>query len=188
MPPKVKITKKEIIETTLELIRKSGEEAINARSIATALDCSTQPIFSNFSSMEELYENTMTAAYDLYLSFLQTQVETGKYPKYKAFGMAYILFAKEEKELFKFLFMRDRKGDESITSSDFEASIEMIMNSNGVTRDVAEIMHVEMWAFVHGIAVMYVTSFLSLDLELVSSMVTDIYQGIRTRHLSKEST
>ena len=187
MPPKVKITKKEIIETTLELIRRSGTDAINARSIAAALECSTQPIFSNFSSMEELYENVTSAAHDLYFSFLQTHAESGKYPKYKAFGMAYILFAKEEKELFKFLFMRDRTGDESIETSDFEASVEMIINSIGVTRDVAEIMHIEMWAFVHGIAVMYVTSFLNLDLDLVSNMLTDIYQGIKARHLSKEN-
>ena len=35
----------------------------------------------------------------------------GKYPPYKASGIAYIQFAKEEKELFKLLFMRDRTGE-----------------------------------------------------------------------------
>ena len=37
----------------------------------------------------------------------------GKYPPYKASGMAYIRFAKEEKELFKLLFMRDRSDRKS---------------------------------------------------------------------------
>ena len=54
MPPRVKITKEDIIKTALELVRVGGEGAINARSIAGALGSSTQPIFSNFSSMEEL--------------------------------------------------------------------------------------------------------------------------------------
>ena len=51
MPPKVKVSKEEIINTAISLIRKSGASAVNARSIAAELGCSTQPIFSNFASM-----------------------------------------------------------------------------------------------------------------------------------------
>ena len=57
MPPKVKITKEDIIKTATQLVRESGEDAINARAIASALGCSTQPIFSNFATMEQLQEN-----------------------------------------------------------------------------------------------------------------------------------
>ena len=105
MPPKTKITKQDIIEKALDLLREGGEGAINARSIASALGCSTQPIFSNFSSMEELEESVLLAAYECYLGFLRREAESGKYPAYKSFGMAYIRFAKEERELFKLLFM-----------------------------------------------------------------------------------
>jgi AcrR family transcriptional regulator len=54
MPPKVKVTKEDIIQASVELVRKKGTDAINARTIASALNGSTQPIFSNFESMEEL--------------------------------------------------------------------------------------------------------------------------------------
>ena len=54
MPPKVKITKEDIIRTAVDLVRQRGIDAINARAIATALSCSTQPIFSNFATMDEL--------------------------------------------------------------------------------------------------------------------------------------
>ena len=63
MPPKVRITKEEIIRTALDLVRQSGAEAINARAIANALLCSTQPIFSNFETMEELENATLAAAH-----------------------------------------------------------------------------------------------------------------------------
>ena len=185
MPPKVKITKDEIIKTAVELIRKDGESAVNARSIAASLGCSTQPIFSNFKSMEELDEAVITAAYDKYLEHLKIEVKSGKYPQYKAFGMAYIRFAKEERELFKMLFMRDRTGEDLSPPEDFKASVEVIMNANGVTYEIAELMHLEMWTFVHGIATMMATSFLSLEWELVEGMLTDVYQGIRLRHLSE---
>ena len=185
MPPKVKITKDDIIKTALELVRENGAATINARNIATALNCSTQPIFSNFATMEELLNAVVLAAYDLYFNFLQREAESGKYPQYKAFGMAYVRFAKQEKELFKLLFMCDRKGEEFVPTLDFDSSVEMIMKANGIDKERAQLMHIEMWSCVHGIGTMFATSFLELDFELVSKMLSDIYQGIRLRHLTE---
>lgn len=187
MPPKVKIAKEDIIKTAVELVRFSGEQSINARAIATALNCSTQPIFSNFSTMEKLKKAVINAAYERYLGFLKTEVERGKYPKYKSFGMAYIRFANEEKQMFKLLFMRDRTGEEKSPSIDFEESVQMIMKANGVTIEKARLMHMEIWSCVHGIGVMHATSFLTFEWEMISDMLTDIYQGIRARHLSEEN-
>ena len=186
MAPKVKITKEDIVKAAVELIREKGHQAVNARAIATALNSSTQPIFFNFRAMADLEKAVITEAYGLYLGFIESEVQSGKYPRYKAFGMAYIRFAYEEKELFKLLFMRDRTGEDTSPALDFEQSVEMIMKSNGVTRDVATLMHLEMWTCVHGIATMLATSFLALEWKLISDILTDVYQGIRQRHLSGE--
>ena len=187
MPPKIKITKEEIIQTAIELLEKDGEGAINARNIAAALGCSTQPVFSNFASMEELRQAVVIVVYERYLGFIKSEVESEKFPQYKAFGMAYIRFAKEEKELFKLLFMRDRTGEDmSPSSPDFEQSVQMIMKANGVTEEKAKLMHLEMWVWVHGIGTMLATSFFELDFGLVSDMLTDVYQGIRARHLLED--
>lgn len=188
MPPKVKITKDDIIKTALELIRRNGAGAINARAIAASLNCSTQPIFSNFQTMDDLQTETVAAAYELYLDYLKREAESGKYPAYKSYGLAYVRFAKDEKELFKLLFMRDRsQEDTSLLSVDFETSVQMIMQANGVTLEKARLMHMEMWTCVHGIGVMLATSFLPLEWELISNMMSDVYQGIRARHLTEGS-
>lgn len=186
MPPKVKITKNEIINSSLELIRHNGANALNARSIAASLGCSTQPIFSNFTSMEELDSAVAEAAREHYYGFLKKEAESGKYPTYKAFGMAYIRFAKEEKELFKLLFMCDRGGKPIAPTEDFEASVQMIMETCGLTREKAQLMHLEIWAAVHGIGTMLATSFLELEWEVISNMISDIYQGVRARHMAEE--
>ena len=167
------------------IVREGGAEALNARAIAAALNCSTQPVFSNFSGMEDLHEAVVTAAYECYLGFIQRELESGKYPQYKAFGMAYIRFAKEERELFRLLFMCDRKGKDLIPTKDFDASVEMIMQLNGVTRETAERMHLEMWSCVHGIGTMMATSFLLLEWDLISEMLSDVYHGIRARHVTE---
>ena len=61
MPPKVKVTKEEIIAAALEILRQKGMEAVNARAVAAALGCSTQPIFSNYSSMGALQHDVLAA-------------------------------------------------------------------------------------------------------------------------------
>jgi AcrR family transcriptional regulator len=185
MPPKGKPTREEIINTAFEIVRQSGEQFLNARTIAKALNCSTQPVFSNFASMNELRLAVVEKADALCKEFAKREVESGKFPPYKAHGMAYIRFAKEEKELFKLLFMCDRKGKEFVPTSDFEASVEAIMKSNNLKKEKAELMHLEMWTCVHGIGSMLATSFLELDFELISRMLSDVYQGIRRRHLEE---
>lgn len=182
MPPKIKITKDEIIKATLELVRNEGDKAINARAVAGVLNCSTQPIFSNFVSMEDLRAVVIADAYDLYLSFIKKEVESGKYPEYKSFGMAYIRFAMEEKELFKLLFMRDRTGEDISPSPDFERSAEIISHATGVSIEIARLMHLEIWACVHGIGVMTATSFLPLESDLISDILSDVYHGICARY------
>ena len=185
MPPRPKVTREDIVSTALDIVRESGETALNARAIASRLGCSTQPIFSNFSSMEELCDEVIDAAYELYWSFLETEVQSEKYPKYKAFGMAYIRFSREERELFKLLFMRDRTGEDISPSADFEEAVRMIMTANGTTREKASLIHLELWTCVHGIAVMIATSFLSLDTELISGVLSDVYLGVRAKHLAE---
>ena len=185
MPPKIKVSKNEIIKTTLELVRKHGEGSLNARNIASELSCSTQPIFSNFSGLEELRKAVIENAYKLYLEFLENEVKGGKYPKYKAFGMAYIRFAREEKELFKLLFMCDRKGKQFTPTVDFDASVKMNMEQNGLTEEKARLFHLEVWTAVHGIATMLATSFLEFKWDFISEIVTDIYQGLKFRHVAE---
>ena len=185
MPPKVKVTKDDIVKTALALVREQGAEALNARAVAAALNCSTQPVFSNFASMEELRSATVNAAYECYLEFLRREAERGEYPPYKAFGMAYVRFADEEKNLFQLLFMRNRRGEAPAPSPDFEASVALISAANGISREKAELLHLEMWTCVHGIGTMLATSFLALDRELISGILTDVYQGLRSRHGSE---
>ena len=183
MPPKVKITKEDIVQTAMDLVRTSGSQSINARAIAAALICSTQPIFSNFATMGELQDAVIHAAYERYTAFLTKEAGSGKYPQYKAYGMAYVRFAKEEKELFKLLYMCDRRGKETVEEfyifDDMETRVK---NATSLAGQEAELFHMEMWVYVHGIATMLATGFLDLDWDLVSKMITDAYQGLRKQY------
>lgn len=92
--------------------------------------------------------------------------------------MAYIRFAKEEKELFRLLFMRDRS-EETITEERQEAAefVELLACRTGLDKETAYFFHLEMWIFVHGIATMVATSYLDWGEETVSQVLTDAYLG-----------
>ena len=180
MPPKLKISKEDIIKTAIELVRKNGEEAINARAIAKELDCSTQPIFSNFYSMQELKFSVIERADTLCQEYIENEIKAQKYPEYKASGMAYIRFAREERELFKLLYMRDRRGEQDTLGEDALTNKmhDMVNANTGLENDTAKLFHLEMWACVHGIASMVATRFLELDEKIISKIITDIYKGL----------
>ncbi len=183
MPPKVKVTKEDIINAAVDIVRESGAQAINARMVASVLNCSTQPVFSNFATMDELRLAVLEKADILCKEYMRREVESGEFPIYKANGMAYIRFAKEEKELFKLLYMRDRSGEFIPEGTELTVEMESIVHNNtGLSGAAAKLFHLEMWAYVHGIATMFATGFFVLDWELVSRMLTDSYQGLRKQY------
>ena len=189
MPRKTVIFKKDIIKAAVELVRSDGYESLNARALAKALGCSTQPIFSNFSSMDDLMKSVLEATLDVYNDFVRREFERESgYPPYKTNGMAYIRFAIEEKNLFRLLFMRDRTNEhDPVEKSTFTDVLPLIMKATGLPEDQAAMFHLEMWTCVHGIAVMAATSYYKWDEELASRAMTDTYQGLIRRFREQNS-
>ena len=187
MPRPNLFTKDNIIDASLEIMRREGPDGITARAVAEKLHTSTKPIFSLFSSMDEVKSETLERAYSIYLKAIEDAMKKGKYPPYKASGMAYIAFAGKEKELFKVLFMRDRTGETTETKDeDIAPLINLIMKNVGLTEEEARFFHLEMWITVHGIASMIATSYLTLDEETVSIILSDSYLGLRLRYEEKK--
>ena len=184
MPPKVKVEKDAILKAA---VRDNGADSLNARSVADKLSCSTQPIFSNYASMDELKKCVLDQAEKIYLDYIYKGMQSGEFPPYKASGIAYIRFAKEEKELFKLLFMRDRSNEKIKGTAEGEDIIALIQKNTGLDKEQAFMFHLEMWVYVHGIAVMIATSYLEWDWDMISRMLTDAYNGLKITYLGKES-
>ena len=127
----------------------------------------------------------MEAADELYQNYLKEDMAIGKYPPYKASGMAYIRFAKEEKELFRLLFMRDRSHESIEDKEENKPLIELIQQNLGISE--AYLFHLEMWIYVHGMATMLATSYLELDEEFISRVLTDGYEGMKARYIGGKS-
>ena len=182
MPPKAKFTREDVISAAFALVREQGIEALTARSLAARLGTSPKPIFGLFSSMEELQNAVMERAQALFSERIGQEMAEGRFPPYKASGMAYIRFAQEEKPLFKLLYMRDRSG-EPPTDGDANTAlmIQLIQKGTGLSRENAWLLHLETWIFVHGIATMVATSYLEWEEDFISRSLTDLYEGLMFR-------
>lgn len=182
MPPKFKFTRAEMTAAALDITRENGISGLTARSLATRLGCSVKPVFGLFENMEEVQREVLLAADALYLDRIEQEISAGKYPPYKASGMAYIRFAREERELFKLLFMRDRSGEKIAENREaVRPQVDQIRKNTGLDEEAAYLFHIEMWIYVHGIATMIATSYLNWDMELIDRMLTDEYIGLKYR-------
>ena len=186
MPPKAKYTREQIIKTAVNFVRQNGFNLLTARNLAQSLNSSPKPIFCYFKNMNELQCEIISYANNIYNKYINDAMNKGDLPPYKASGMAYILFAKEEKELFKLLFMRDRSS-ENIEENyeEIKPLINLIMQNVKISEQEARLFHLESWLYVHGIATMIATSYIDWDINFISDALTDMYNGLKHRFLER---
>ncbi|MEG0050202.1 MAG: TetR/AcrR family transcriptional regulator [Clostridia bacterium] len=183
MPPKIKTTRESILSVAMAMVRATGWESMNARDIAKRLGCSTQPIFREFKNMAELKDEVRKMAWETYNCYLQNyQRVEGK--QGLSFGVAYVKFAKEEKNLFKLIFMADEieaKGmaDLSVLKEDRIGIIDIFMKVTGLNRENAVKLHFNVWIAIHGLASMLATNKIEISDDEIKSTILDNFNGYR---------
>ena len=130
MARKESVTIQDILENAFEMTREEGFASVTARKVAVRVGCSTQPIFRVYKNMEELWGEVYKKAVLFFQDYYDLFPKTGTVP-FSNLGMAYIAFAKEEKNLFRLLFLSEFKEKKS--------------------------MFMRMWLFIHGAACMSLT-------------------------------
>ena len=180
------ITREKILQSAFALLRKEGAEALSVRSIAKACNCSTQPIYLSFKGIDEIKDEVYKMSMEYFYEYMLNIVSRKEYPEYKAMGMAYVKFAHDESELFKYVFMTKPRIEYGSVDASFEASVGVIMKSLKINEAAAKKLHTEMWIFGHGIATMYITNYIDFDFATVSDMYRDVFMGL-TEYLGAEN-
>ena len=180
------ITRAKILEAAFEITRKEGVKALSVRSIARLCDCSTQPIYLSFKSINEIKDEIYKMAMEYFYKYLLDMIARNEYPEYKAMGMAYVKFAHDESELFKYVFMTKPRLKYGSVEASFEKSLEIIKRNLNFSEGDAKSLHTIMWIFGHGIATMYITDYLNFNLNEVSDMYRVVFAGV-TKILGAEN-
>lgn len=159
MPPVRRFKREDIIDTAYNIVKEEGFESINARRIAKELGCSIQPIFHNFTTMDELNKAVYDKMSDKCREYMFKNSDKEK--AYKEMGLGYISFAKDYPEFFKAIFMQKTNLDaESFIMSDFTADdiVRIGQGFTGYDYEEQKKFHVKVWIFTHGIACLLATN------------------------------
>lgn len=168
MPAKKRIFKEDILDAAINVIRTSGANALTVRSIAKKLSCSTQPIYSEFGSFDALKDELRFYAEEKYLCFTFTN--------YKEFATAFLGFAKKEKELFKFLYLRKRENTETpIDDINYKKTIELLSSNLELDSESAKVLHKWMQYYCYTTGVMIATDYRDPTDEEIGKELTDLY-------------
>ena len=84
--------------------------------------------------MDEVQQEVQKAAFAIYQKRIADAMASGEFPPFKASGMAYIRFAREERELFRLLFMRDRSHEtiDSLRTGEIRPLLALIQKNVGI--------------------------------------------------------
>lgn len=179
MPAKKQITRDMILSTAFDMLRTGGMESINVKELAKRLNCSTQPIYLSFTSMDMLRTELSSMAVETFLRQIQSNSTTADF-----YGIAYIRFAEEEKKLFQFLFMRQNAFSElrEALIPIMDDSIARLMEQYNISREEAHYFHDQLWVHAHGIASMIATDFCDWKMDKVENMLTESVQYLSRKY------
>ena len=177
MPPVVRFTRESVLNAAYSLVRREGPSTLNARAVARELGGSTQPIFRLFTGMEELRNEVIRLA-DVSCRRTMHDVYTQSQNGYLPVCMAYMIFAREEPQLFKLLFMQDRNEHASHMIYDHSWGVEVITASASVDSATASRIYDLTWFHVHGMAVCIATKYTTnTDDASLYQMLTNQYNA-----------
>jgi len=192
MPAKNKYNARDVIDAAFQIVRTQGVEKCSARAIASEMKSSTMPIYSCIKSMKELEEAIVKKGIDLLIEY-QMQERTGI--SVLDMGIGYILFAKNEKHLFRMLFFTEAaQKDIDLSRRMREYAISVSMEKLDSFSPLDELSHEQkmdilykMWTFNHGLAVMLSNAIIDdLSEEQIIRILMDtglyIMTGVRDRH------
>lgn len=191
MPPTKKFQKEEIINSAYKIVKKEGLESVNARRIAKELECSVQPIFHNFSNMEELNEAVYEKIYKKYEEYMLSGINEER--GYKNTGLSYIRFARDYPEFFKILFMQ--KTD--LTFSNFISAdkvdneiIKVGQKLTGLSYDEQREFHKKVAIFTHGLACLVATKTVGFTVQEIDKLlgvtVWEMLKGMKIKGEDKD--
>lgn len=186
MPPKIKFDRDTVVDAAFKIARRGGLDAVNARAVAAKLGCSTQPLFREFGSMDEIKLAVVSRALEVYRDYIANASALSDKP-YKSTGLAYIKLAREDPEIFKLLFMCSRENSPGCQENDetLEGVLDLLVEKTGYSREKAREFHLRLWFYVHGIASMIATRYLSFSDEELDKLLTDGFTALRALYDNK---
>lgn len=185
MPPKPKYTREEMIAVALDLVGENGIEALTARNLGDRLGTSARPVFTMFKNMEEVQEAVRDAARAKFKSYADKA--SGYTPAFKKLGMQMILFAKEEPNLYRLLFLTNDGSAHELnegylkTDSVAKTALETLQRDYALEYEEARALFHHVWIFTFGIGTLHATGMCTFSLDEINDLLGQDFMAMLAR-------
>lgn len=195
MPTSPKIPKEMILKHALDMLIQDGYSAINIKTLAKRIGCSTQPISWHFGNMEN-FRNALTA-YALEYANKKMLSSSEGMSAFSNVGIGYIDIAFDEPNLFRYLYMTGKSGYyaggfDILTTADANfAMIEQIASQLETSADKVRDFFRNTIIYTHGLACFVVSGLIKSSKEELYAMVEQGADGFLLQAgfvLNKEET
>lgn len=179
MPPCIKFSKENIEQAAFNIVRTKGLDMLTARRIAQEMGCSTRPIYAAYENMQQLQDAIIQKATKYAFSEITSFKITNQ--NFKNMGLGYLKFAKNEKHLFRALFLSNK------TKIDFNNGKNLFSNEeqlklmkqdeifDGFTDTQLQKLLIRMWIYVHGIATSIATNSAQISDEKAEELIEEMF-------------
>ena len=159
MAPKNKFTREEMVAAAMRVVRAKGIDGLTAKTVADELGASTQPVFTAFGSMDTVRQEIYAAAVRVYDGYVNAGLQE-KIPFFGV-GMQYIRFARDEPELYRFLFLT-RALDQEHSAMQSMRHLQALVRPTltrvyRISADEADLYFRDLWFVVHSLSTLIVT-------------------------------
>lgn len=182
MPPKARYTRADIAAAAFAIVKKDGVSALTARELAVSLHTSVSPIFTAFSSMDEV----KLAARELALAEFREYISDYRSytPAFKRIGMMIVSYGIHEPELFKLLFMQEHTEalgfENTLQDLGDTADIcrELLSHDYGFTPEESAFLFEQLWIQAFGLGAMCAMRVCTFSEEEIGRRLGTIFTGL----------
>ena len=189
MARKKEIGRNKILSIAYKMVVKDGIESLTARNIAKAGHFSTQPLYLEFNSMEDLRKEVLRKIADNLKNNILQKSYTGK--PLIDMDLSYIDFAREQENLFRAMFVDGKFGSKIIADTLIDFGIEKFKeqypDSNYSTDKIRSVV-IANWITTSGIASLIVNKIATFtQTQIINVLTAQINDAILNDWLSKTS-
>ena len=180
MPPKPKITREMVLDAAFELVRREGQAALNVRTLARRLNCSTQPILYTFATVEALRAAVYERADEFHTAYILPQAGEGA-DALLQLGLNYVRFGHEEGHLFRFLFESNQFGGMDMNAlvqwPGVGELVNILAQGLGCQAEAARQVFLTFFAVAHGLASLLANNAMAYDENECAKMLETVFYG-----------
>lgn len=155
MRKKIEISKQDILDASISVIKKYGADNLSVREVAKELNISTQVIYLRYENFQDVKHDLLLYAKSLFENIAKETIINGYYMEY---GISFFKFVFSEPELFKYFYLSNE--NKPVNDREYHKEIVKIIMSNlSISLDDSIKLHTMMFDYCYSLAVQIVIGF-----------------------------